>query len=329
MTNPPLGKKLSKDKKSFIGKTINAGRSTDTSSLFMLAAIKSVRDDGIVGMLLPEAFFNVMSFKDAREKVLSYKLLEASCYERPFKGVMTKAKSLIVQKNSESNGLVACKTSGFIAQRFQKSFMSNPNFIINEAVNPEEDEALSKVLNMPHITLKNNAKWALGIVTGNNKKFISNEMKLGYIPVFTGKDIKNDKILKPTSFIPDNFSMYQQVAPIDMYRVKSKIIYKFISSKIIFFHDTESRYVLNSANILIPSDDIGIKHNVLAEYFSSDFINWIFRNIFGTHKILKADLEILPIFPDVLSVGDHFNEEYLMSCMGLEKRKNGTFRIKR
>ena len=329
MTNPPWGKKLSKENKSFIGKMIGAGKSTDTSSLFMLASMQIVREGGIVGMLLPEAFLNVTSFKDTREKLLSHRLLQVSCYGKPFKGIMAKAKSLIVQKNYGATGLVLCKTSEGNSQRLQESFMRNPNFIINEGVNAEEDEAISRVFALPHVTLKDNAKWALGIVTGNNKRFIANEMKSGYVPVFAGKDLRVDGVLEPKSFIPDDFSMYQQVAPIDMYSAKSKIIYKFISSKLVFVHDTEGRYVLNSANVLIPSDDFKVNHGVLAEYLSSDFINWIFRSIFGTHKILRTDLEKLPIFTEILSSSDNFNEDRLINYIGLEKGKNGTFRPKK
>ena len=329
MTNPPWGKKLSKAVKASIAETVGAKRSKDTSSLFMLAAIQTVRHNGIVGMLLPESFLNIMTFQDAREAILSYKLLSVSCYGQPFKGILAKAKSLIIQKNTDIDGMVECKSPKSIFQRPQKTFGRNPNFIINASVGIEEDKALSRVFEAQHITLKKNAKWALGIVTGNNKRFISTEMKPGYIPVISGKNLQPDGITRPTAFIPNDFSMYQQVAPREMYTANSKIIYKFISSKIAFFHDTEGRYVLNSANILIPSEDIGIKHCVLADYFSSDFVNWIFRRIFDTHKVLRADLENIPIFESILSSSDRFDEKNLISHLGLEKEEDGTFSVKK
>ena len=291
MTNPPWGKKLSKDRKSALGDMLEAGKSSDTSSLFMLAAIKSVRDGGVVGMLVPEAFLNVMSLKDARKKILSHRLLQASCYGQSFTGVMAKAKSLIVQKNQSITGTVLCRNPDRVFERRQNTFLKNPNDIINETVGADEDKALSRVFDTPHVTLKNKAKWALGIVTGNNKRFVSNIMKDGYIPVFTGKDISPNRIAAPRFFIPDDFSLYQQVAPQEMYKARSKLIFKFISSRLVFLHDTDGRYVLNSANILIPTDSIDVSHQVLSEYFSSDFVNWIFQRIFGAHKVLRSDLE--------------------------------------
>lgn len=329
MTNPPWGKKLSRDSKSSFGAAVGAGKSIDTSSLFMLAAIQSVRDSGVVGMLLPEAFLNVMSFRDVRENVLSHRLLEVCCYGKPFKGVMAKAKSLIIQKNGDVCGEVFCKNSKGVHRRHQSTFLNNPNFIINESVKADEDAALSKIFDYPHVTLKDNAKWALGIVTGNNKKFISKRLKKGYVPVFSGKDLKPNEINPPKAFIPNDFSAYQQVAPLEMYEAKSKLMYKFISSKLVFFHDTKSRYPLNSANIMIPSASIGVDHSILAEYLSSDFVNWIFQRIFGSYKVLRADLENIPIFTDILSEGNGFSEKRLIEHLGLEKYKDGTFRAKK
>ena len=336
MTNPPWGKKITKRGKKLtkeiklkIAEMVGAGKSIDTSSLFMLAAIQNVCEGGVVGMLLPDAFFNVMSFRDAREKILTNTLLEVVCYGSVFKGVMAKAKSLILQKKPFTAGLVSCRSGELNLQRTQESFIRNPNLIINDGVSTEEDEAIAKVFDIPHLTLKGNARWALGIVTGNNKRFISSKAKPGYVPVFAGKDLKIDGIAEPECFIPDDFSMYQQVAPLDIYNAESKLIYKFISSKLVFVHDTHKSYVLNSANMLIPSDALGIEHRLLAEYFSSEFVNWIFRSIFSTHKILRADLETIPIFKEFLFGKSHFDQAELINFIGLEKGNNGTFRIKK
>jgi hypothetical protein len=39
--------------------------------------------------------------------------------------------------------------------------------------------------------MEKQADWALGIVTGNNKKYLSNELQNGYEEIITGKDIEN------------------------------------------------------------------------------------------------------------------------------------------
>ena len=48
-------------------------------------------------------------------------------------------------------------------------------------------EIIDKIYSVNHTTLEQKADWALGIVTGNNKGFITNELKDGFEPIFKGK----------------------------------------------------------------------------------------------------------------------------------------------
>jgi site-specific DNA-methyltransferase (adenine-specific) len=57
-------------------------------------------------------------------------------------------------------------------------------------------------------------------------------------------------------------------------------------------------------------------------------MNWIFTNIFHTHKILRSDLELLPIHAEYFVSNKIFNEEKYLDYINLEKMNNGTYRIK-
>ena len=85
-----------------------------------------------------------------------------------------------------------------------------------------------------------------------------------------------------------------------------KLIYRFISKDLVFFCDTRQRYILNSANMLILDDDFPLGAKQLAEIMNSDLTNWLFKQLFHTHKVLRGDLEVLPIFTD-LSLHRSFN----------------------
>ena len=54
----------------------------------------------------------------------------------------------------------------------------------------------------------------------------------------------------------------------------------------------------------------------------------IFRNIFRTHKILRSDIEKLPIYMDFFNFTDKPTEEKFNEYLGVEE-KNGTFRLKK
>ena len=124
-------------------------------------------------------------------------------------------------------------------------------------------------------------------------------------------------------------SLYQQVAPLRIYEAKEKLVYKFISSRLCFFYDDKQRFFLNSANMLIPDESFPVSTKVLGELLSSDFMNWIFSRIFSTHRVLRGDLESLPIHSQFLKDVTSFDESDYMKKLSIAKGENGTYRIKR
>ena len=173
-TNPPWGKKLPKSEKDHWSKRFGTARSRDTCSLMMAAAIEQVKANGFLGMLLPEAFFNVAAFADIREKVLQYKIVELTDFGKPFAGLITKAKGIVIQKQEMTQShRVRCKTGSQSTHRNQESFLKSPLKRIVFSVSQEDVDVIEYLYSREHCTLDGKAKWGLGIVTGNNKKFIA------------------------------------------------------------------------------------------------------------------------------------------------------------
>lgn len=329
-TNPPWGKKLPKIEKERLGTRFRAGASVDTCSLFFFACLECLQSNGRLGLLLPESFFNISTYEQARLKALSLSLERLVDYGKAFKGLYTKAQAIVLtNKPVEQTSLVKCENSVGSIQRSIKSFASNPKSILNLYCEQESADALEYLLAMPHISLAQRAAWGLGIVTGNNGKFSQTSPKEGYIPVFKGSDISQCGLKEPSSYIPADLTQYQQVAPLQMYQAKEKLIYKFISSRLCFFFDSEQRFMLNSANMLIPDADFPVSSKVLGELLSSDFMNWIFSSIFNTHKILRGDLEALPIYSQFLEDAACFNEKTYLEKLNIERLANRVYRIKR
>jgi len=329
-TNPPWGKKIDKGTRDSIGLLLGAGSSLDTSSLFFFACLHCLNENGRLGLLLPDSFFNIATFEDARIKALQFSIERLIDYGKAFKGLVTNAQAIVLRKEAyvpQSN--ILCEAKGIRCKRFSNSFSCNPKSILNFYCNGEDALALQHLMSMPYITLKNQASWGLGIVTGNNEKFVKSSHENGYIPLFKGSDIRRGKLRDATSFIPSDMSLYQQVAPLTIYEAKEKLIYRFISSKLCFFYDDKQRFVLNSANILIPEKNFPVSTKVLGDLLSSDFMNWVFSNIFNTHKILRGDLESLPIHSQFLKDESSFDEACYLEQLDMERKGNGTYRIKR
>lgn len=328
-TNPPWGKKISKKQKDMYGRAFNTGKSIDTSSLFFCACLERLKKDGYLGFLLQDAFFNVATYESARSKALSLEILSVMDFGKPFTGLLTKAKGILIKNTkSDKENIVKCDNTMGAHDRLQRSFLKNPKYIFNSNTSQNESDAISYLHSLPHVTLTGKARWGLGIVTGNNKKFVIDKPSNGYMAVYKGADINENGLSEVTMFIPNDLSLYQQVAPKDLYEAKEKLIYKFISSKLVFFCDTKQRYILNSANLVIPDEDFPISKIQLSKILSSKVMNWLFKNIFDTHKVLRSDIESLPICADYFQKYSVFSDDEFANYLGLEELESGTFRIK-
>ena len=117
---------------------------------------------------------------------------------------------------------------------------------------------------------------------------------LGFEPIYRGKDVEKfvlDDPLNYIQFIPDRF---QQVAQTEKYRVKEKLIYRFISKNLVFAYDNQQKLTLNSANIVIPKiSNYPIK--VMGALFNSSPYQFIFQKKFSSIKILRNHIEQMPL----------------------------------
>jgi site-specific DNA-methyltransferase (adenine-specific) len=329
-TNPPWGKKLESRKRTELGNMLGAGTSIDSCSLFMFASLRRLVPGGELGLLLPDSFFNIATFEAARARVLSLQVQELIDYGRPFKGLLSKAFAFVLKNEAAdiTNSLVECRTKSGIFRRQLGTFRKNPKSIINFQTKPEDDYVIQHLYRRPHIFLSEKDKWGLGIVTGNNTKYIRSTEAEGLVPVFRGSDITNNGLSGATCYITSDFSQYQQVAPLSLYRAPIKLIYKFISSTLCFYCDREQRFILNSANIVIPNDDFPIAPDQLVSLFNSEIMNWLFLNIFRTHKVLRADLEAIPLHAEYFEQHPIFDEEQYLDYLSIEKDGHGAYRVK-
>lgn len=326
-TTPPWGKKIDKLDRERFALIFDCGSSLDTTALFMGAGLSLLSDGGVLGFLNQDAFFNISTFEDIRKRAISKSIVRFTDYGRVFKGLITKAQGIIIENTeSKPDTLVECCVDGDIFNRSLESFRNNPKTIFNLGANEEDEEIIERLYSIKHITLKDRAKWALGIVTGNNAKYCIDTPKEGYLPIYKGADISKSGLKEANTFIVDDFSNFQQVAPLEMYHAQEKLIYKFISSDLCFYFDTQQRLILNSANMLIPHS-IGTTGKQLTDLLNSQIINWLFRKLFSTHKVLRGDLELLPIHTDYFSVHQDFSESSYLEYLNITKSNNGTFRI--
>jgi len=299
-TNPPWGKKLPKKERTTLAKRYRTGNSTDTSSLFLFSILSVLKTDGIAGVLMPESFYNIATYENARIAVLEKTVLMVKDYGKPFKNMYSACSILFQNKVTDGNNQVACVKGLNEYTRVQRSFSQMPKHIMNYWTNEKEMAFLEQLLQQPYLTLKDHASWGLGIVTGNNTALCKRSPKKGYKAIYRGKDILPGQLAPASVFLnPADFPRYQQMASIEMLNAPVKLIYRFISNTLVFYCDTQQHYILNSANMLVLDDDFPLAANELTEVMNSPLTNWLFKQLFNTHKVLRSDLEVLPIITDL------------------------------
>ena len=306
-TNPPWGKKLSKKERDVYAKRYHAGISSDTSSLFLFSILSVLKPNGIAGLLMPESFYKIAVYEDARKAVLQNTILRIMDYGKVFKNMYSAVSILVKHEKCDASHEVSCRCNGEEHRRLQNGFMSMPRCNLNYWTKEKEMRMVDQLMRQPHLTLKGQASWGLGIVTGNNEKMCKRSRRIGLKPVYRGKDILRDRLKAAEVYInPDDFPRCQQLPPMWMFQAPEKLVYRFISNELVFFCDTHQRYILNSANMLVLNEDFPLTSKQVAEIMNSPLTNWLFKQLFNTHKILKSDLELLPIITD-LSLHRSFN----------------------
>ncbi len=294
-TNPPWGVHFSKAEIKRLKSLYPQITSFESFSYFLTKSLSWLRRSGVVSFILPESILNVRTHKDIREIILkNFQIKKIVYLNRIFKNVFTPVIRLDLGKNNKKTKQTAIHNTNKKYKVQQIKWLKNHDFIFDIHSNNFDSKVIDKIYKIKHTTLENKASWALGIVTGNNKKFITAESKPGFEPIYKGKDIKKFVLDKPSSYIQFQPQKFQQVAPEEKYRVKEKLIYKFISKNLTFAYDNCKRLTLNSANILIPEiPDYPIK--VIAALFNSSLYQFIFQKKFSSIKVLRSHIENLPL----------------------------------
>ena len=254
-----------------------------------------LEEDGYLAYVLPEAILNVNSHQQARELIVKNTAFRFVNYlGNAFSGVQCPAIILGIQKGYHG------ETKGCRIELNNKEFIINKNRELDETsfsfnVSDEEYDCLRVISSVQNAKyLANNAKFALGIVTGNNKKYITKEKADGMEVILKGSDIFRYAMKETDNYIHFAPEKFQQVAPTEMYRAKEKLLYRFIAEVPVFTYDNQQTLSLNSCNILIPQiEDMDIKYvlAILNSSVAAYFINKKYNSV----KLLRSHIESLPI----------------------------------
>lgn len=295
--NPPWGSDLSAEDalqcRKFFKTAVS--KSIEPYDLFVEKALTMLVHRGIMAFILPEAILSVAAHDIIRRLMLdscSFKFI--SYLGNVFSGVQCPSIIFGITPDDEKTA-VGCKVTtennSFVISK--PRIFSDSMLFLN--VSDEESQCLDAISNIENAAyLKGNAKFALGIVTGNNKKYISAEKCDDNEIILKGSDIQRYGITPSKNyihFVPDSF---QQVAPVEMYRAEAKLLYRFISELPVFTYDNQQTLSLNSCNIVIPEIN-GLEMKYILAILNSSVAAYFISKRFKSVKLLRSHIEKMPI----------------------------------
>lgn len=322
--NPPWGATFSKEEKASLALRYQCAncRGGESSTLFLEAALSYLPKGGILSFLLPQTILNIVSYEKVRALIAkNCTILSVSYLGNLFYHVHCPSVVLTLQ-NSPSDGRGEIRvTKGtqafFISRRRQFN-----TICFSFGVTEEEMALLSHIEGVtPRTCLKDQADFAIGIVTGNNNKFVKKGPQPGGELVLKGSHIFQYRIApSPYTliFIPAKF---QQLAGEELYRAPQKLLYRFISNQLIFAYDNHQTLSLNSVNLLIPHiENMSILY--LLALLNSRVLQFYFSKRFDSVKVLRSHLEQLPLpIPNTAA-----QEDICRLAEELLSQKDGTLR---
>jgi len=295
--NPPWGSDFSEEDVLRCRKIFKTaiGKSIESYDLFVEKALSMLELKGVLAFVLPEAILSVAAHDTVRKLIIdSCSFRFVSYLGNVFSGVQCPSIILGITPDSEKT-VVGCKVSTgkdvFVISKSRTFFDGTLSLNVSD----EEKQCLDTISCIKNATyLKGNAKFALGIVTGNNKEYISTEKGNDNEIILKGSDIQRYGMTPSGNYIRFVPEFFQQVAPIEMYRAKEKLLYRFISEVPVFTYDDRQTLSLNSCNIVIPEID-GIEMKYILAILNSSVAAYFISKRFNSVKLLRSHIEQMPI----------------------------------
>lgn len=295
--NPPWGYDFTADEKKRLKTIYKTARGTAVESydVFVEKAIGDLTDKGELSFVLPKALLGVKNHRAIRSIIHdATRITYLEDLGDVFHKVQCPCMILGLKRSYK-----AFSTKGILVNDGVRSYeICTDREITSEGfslfITDEEYRVLQKLYGGNKKFLKGNAVFALGIVTGNNKEYISEVSNDRNEMVLKGSDIEKFHINDSGNFIVFEPDKFQQVAPEQLYRAKEKLFYRFISDRLVFAYDNRKILSLNSCNIVIPRIE-GMDIKYILAILNSRVADFIYKKKFDSVKVLRSHIEAIPI----------------------------------
>ncbi len=289
-TNPPWGAHFSQTEKKALRSRYPRICSGESASYFLARTVEEMPPGAAAAFLLPEALFYVKAHRDIRKLLLS----EAPPEEirewgRLFKGVYSEVLSCrFIRKGKQRTVKVLPRGETLPLKRFRQE----NDKIINSHCSAVDQSIIDKIEKGTVRPLPGDCRWLLGVVTGDNGRFVQDSPSPGSLPLLTGKELKAFASDPVRRYLSGEISALQQSRKPEEYG-EAKLVYRFIGHRPVFSLDREGLMTLNSANSLIPPEPGELKEMVF--WYNSALFRFLWNKKYRSVKMLRHQLVSLPL----------------------------------
>ncbi|MGV3489063.1 MAG: TaqI-like C-terminal specificity domain-containing protein [Tuberibacillus sp.] len=324
--NPPWGYHFSDAEKEDLKKRYStASGSVESFSLFIEYGISCLKKNGILSFVLPESLLNVRTHETTRKILIeNTQLCSIGLLGDRFSKVFAPSIILTARKalNVSADHIISIIQDHSNYTVLQRRFETNKGLVFNVRSSDKDHLIVEKMRSQAGIQyLENQADFALGIVTGNNRQFLLNQPGDGAEQVLKGSHIFKYHYSTGDDYLKFEPALFHQTAPEAMYRAKEKLIYRFINQNLVFAYDNKGMLSLNSANIVIPRIP-GMSIKYILAVLNSRPAQFFYQISFSSIKVLRLHIESIPIPPVTAQVENWITEsvDELMQTKHAEKR---------
>ncbi len=298
--NPPWGYRYSAEEQQYLREHFRcvSGSVTESFALFLECSFRHLAPGGFLSFVVPEAVLNVRCHAPVRGFIMERSSVRyLAALGDIFPGVQCPSVILALEntgKPLDTAGMrVETPGESFVIRESRPVSREEFSFLMNDA----RSRVIERLESCPGaLRLAGNADFALGIVTGDNKRHIHSVPRQDSEPILSGTMIFRYGFRprdKQIVFRPEEF---QQCARAEYYRAPEKLIYRFISRELAFAYDDQKTLSLNSANIVIPRvPGLSVKYVLAA--LNSRMAQFYFSLKFNSLKVLRSHIEAIPLPP--------------------------------
>jgi type I restriction-modification system DNA methylase subunit len=255
-------------------------------ALFIERCLSLIKEHGLFSFIVPNTFYNTISFKPTRKFMLDSGGIETimDLRYKVFVDAEIGGSAVFVFKNDKQ-----LTSSKFYSIRDFDSFNSTPSSTIaKENLLADQDfnfvqsqgavkvsqkiQKLSNIVELGSIT-----KIYQGIITGDNKKFLSDKQSSSkWKPILKGRDINRYSTCFNNTYVYYSPADLWSNTDEKMFKVPAKIISRQTSDRLIATIDNKQYFSLDSTHVIIPiPGKIDIRY--LLGLYNSRLINFLYQ----------------------------------------------------